>query len=171
MELDAWHDLFVAAAGAAAALAGLIIVAMSVNIKEIIAIRSMPSRAGASIASLLLIVVVSIAALIPEQPAWVLGLETLVASLIVLFFTADAMMRMIGERRASKPGDARRPIWGIALNALLGALQVLPFTIGGICLVAGAGVGVGLAWIAAGILFVFIGAVLNAWVMLVEILR
>ena len=49
--MEGWHDFFVATVGAAAALAGLIIVAISVNIKDIIAFPSMISRAGATVAS------------------------------------------------------------------------------------------------------------------------
>src|ERR1700712_601264 len=104
MELDAWHDLFIASAGAAAALAGLIIVAMSVNIKEIIAIPSMPSRAGTSIANLVLIVVVSVGGLIPVQAAWMLGLESLVFALIALAFAVDATARMALEGRVKSSG-------------------------------------------------------------------
>ncbi|PPG40457.1 hypothetical protein [Pseudoclavibacter sp. RFBA6] len=55
MTFDAWGSFFVATVGAGAALAGLIMVPMSVNVATIIKITTMPSRAGATIASLLLI--------------------------------------------------------------------------------------------------------------------
>ncbi|GGF38593.1 hypothetical protein [Subtercola lobariae] len=171
MHLEAWHDLFVASAGAAAALAGLIIVAMSVNIKEIIAIRSMPARAGTSIAALVLIVVVSIGALIPVQATWMLGLETLVFALVALAFAADATVRLVQDARESAAAGQRRPLSNIIANASLSVIQVIPFVVGGVILVVGGQTSVGLSWIAAGILLVFIGAVVNAWVLLVEILR
>jgi hypothetical protein len=45
--LEGWGEFFVATAGAAAVLAGLIGVAMSVNIKTILNIPRMASRAAA----------------------------------------------------------------------------------------------------------------------------
>lgn len=171
MELEGWHDLFVASAGAAAALAGLIIVAMSVNIKQIIAIPSMPSRAGTSIAALVLIVVVSIGALIPVQAPWMLGLESLVFALVALAFAIDSTVRLASEGRSGEPGSQRRPLSNIVSNGVLSITQVLPFVVGAVLLVAGGSTDAGLSWVAAGILLVFIGAVVNAWVLLVEILR
>lgn len=54
---EGWSDLFVANAGVAGAPAGLIIGAISVKVATILTIHGMTSRAGATIASLVLIVV------------------------------------------------------------------------------------------------------------------
>ncbi|MCU1477000.1 MAG: hypothetical protein JWQ64_1693, partial [Subtercola sp.] len=132
MELEGWDDLFVASAGAAAALAGLIIVAMSVNIKQIIAIPSMPSRAGTSIASLVLIVVVSIGALIPVQASWGLGLQTLVFALVALGFAIDATVRNAAEGRSPEAKTQPRPVSNVISNGVLSIAQVLPFVVGGV---------------------------------------
>ena len=56
-----------------------------------------------------------------------------------------------------------------AAKCLVKLLQVAPFIVGGVLLVAEHPAGLG--WIAAGILAVLVGSVLNAWVLLVEILR
>ena len=61
-----WHELFVASAGAAAALAGLVFVAVSINVERIIALHGLPERALQTILLLLAAVVVSIVGLVPR---------------------------------------------------------------------------------------------------------
>ena len=67
--------------------------------------------------------------------------------------------------------DARgtQPVWAVMPKNLVVLVQVAPFLVGGVLLVADHPAGLG--WIAAGSLSVFVGSVLNAWVLLVEILR
>jgi modulator of FtsH protease len=65
--------------------------------------------------------------------------------------------------------ESHRPAWESTLNTVLGQIQVLPFIIGGGYLIGG--YAAGLYWIAAGSIAIFIFSVLNAWVLLVEILR
>jgi hypothetical protein len=55
------------------------------------------------------------------------------------------------------------------VKSMVAMVQTVPFVVGGILLLAGSYVG--LYWLAAGVLLVFIGSVANAWVLLVEILR
>ncbi|MGK9146810.1 hypothetical protein KXS11_04180 [Plantibacter flavus] len=159
--IEGWSDFFVATAGAAAALAGLIIVAMSVNIAKIIAIPSMPARAAATISSLVLIVVVAAAGLIPAQPVVVLGIEVLLFAAIALVFAGDAAVRILRE--------GERGHGGVALKATIPVVQIVPFAVGGVLLVLGSDAA--LSWIAGGFILVFIGSVVSAWVLLVEILR
>ena len=162
MELADWSGFFAASAGAAAALTGLIIVAMSVNIATIIAIPSMTSRAGATIATLVLAVVASIAALVPGQPLWLLGVELLAFGAVAAVFAVDSAVRVIGATPRGSLGV------GVLKSAVVAA-QVLPYLVGGTLLAVGDPAGLG--WVAAGVMLVFVGSVLNAWVLLVEILR
>jgi len=69
---EAWKDFFGTAAGASATLVGLVIVAISVNLQRIIQQPQLPSRGGATVAALVLILVTSMAELIPQSgPYWI----------------------------------------------------------------------------------------------------
>jgi hypothetical protein len=78
-----WADFNVAMAGAWAALAGLIIVAISVNLEPLLQGKTLPSRAAASIATLVLAISAACLGLMPAQPVWLLGLEIVIGAVIV----------------------------------------------------------------------------------------
>ena len=157
--LEHWSDFYVAAAGASAGLAGLIIVAMSVNIDVIVTIPSMPSRAGSTIANLVLIVVISISALMHGLPEFGFGIIVAVGAIVALGFAAESTVQ-IARKESMRAGLAKGAV------GILPAVLVL---VGGALLVAS--LDGGLYWVAAGILAAFVGSVLNAWVLLVEIRR
>ncbi|MGA1838690.1 hypothetical protein VD659_17360 [Herbiconiux sp. 11R-BC] len=159
---EGWNDFAVATAGAAGALAGLIIVAMSVNIKEIISGQALPARAGATIASVVVIVVSSAAILIPGQLAVALGLE------LVLFAAGGLALQVVAikEMFATSEGASLRDK---VAQSVLGVGQLLPVLVGGAFVAAGASAG--LLGVAAGFIAIFVVSILNAWVLMVEILR
>ena len=161
--IAAWRDFFGACAGASAALAGLIFVALSVNIAHILKYDHLPARAAAAIGALMLILTASLAVLAP-QPIQFLGGETIA-------LTALAWLLQIVSARSSSHASSRygRPPYEHLLEIAMGQLPMLPFTIGGVILVLGEGGGLG--WLAGGAVAVFILSVVNAWVLLVEILR
>lgn len=165
VDLDAWHDFYVASAGAAAALAGLIIVAMTVNIGTILKMAVMPARAAATIGSLTLSVVVSVSSLIPGQAMWHLGAETLVFTIGALALAVVAGRQILRHRQGQEGVSRRARFFKVAV--VIG--QITPFLVGSVLLLAGEESG--LYWNAAGIVLVFIGSVLSAWILLVEILR
>lgn len=159
-DIDAWHDFFVASAGAAAALAGLVFVAVSINIERILEIPGMADRGLQAVLLLVTAVVVSLFALVPQETRS-LGIQILVVSsaLIVWFFKPKRHQNI-----AADPNVARR-IARLATNAA----GSLPYFIGAVMLVSGTDHGLRL--ILAGVIASIIGGVINAWVLLVEILR
>ena len=155
-----WHDLFVAVAGASAALAGLVFVAVSINIDRVLRYEGLPERALETVLLLMTVLLISFAGLIPGQSAAALGLELL---FLALALGAAATRLPLGGGDPDEDPGHRRARWAIR------ALVVLPLAIGGASVLAEAGGG--LYWVIAGISLAIVGAIANAWVLLVEILR
>jgi hypothetical protein len=158
-----WTNFFIAAAGASAALAGLAIVAISVNVGRILEFPHLPARSAATVARLILILVSSMAALIP-QPIHALGAE------IIGFGLACWWLEIRSNRRALRAhAELHRPRFESLLESVVGEVQVLPFLVGAILLLDGRESGY--YCVAAGVIAIFIFSTLNVWVLLVEILR
>jgi hypothetical protein len=157
-----WHDLFVATAGASAALLGLLFVAVSINLERILAYDGLPERALETLLLLLGVLIVGIVGLIPAESTVALGLElSIIAVLIaVIIFRLPAPR---AEENGKEPGSWRLSRIGVRL------MGTVPLVVGGLSILLEAGGG--LYWIAAGIVLAIVGAVANAWVLLVEILR
>ena len=156
-----WHDLFVATTGAGAALAGLVFVAVSINIERILKVPGLPERALETVLLLSSVVVVSIIGLTPGQDHVALGIELLVASLVA----AGVIWRL--ALRTPPSGEVSK-LWLVGRLAVLG-WGTLPFVVGAVSILATNGAG--LYWVAFGIVGAIVGAIANAWVLLVEILR
>lgn len=152
-----WHDLFVACAGAAAALAGLLFVAISINLERILAYPTLPARALEALVLLGAVLIVSLFGLVPDAGRTTLGVELLVIGLVATAFVTASIAR--------NPGEIRWLGNRIAMTMPGTAL----YAVGGISLVAGAGGG--LYWILAGVVAAFIGGLASGWVLLVEIQR
>jgi modulator of FtsH protease len=160
---EEWKDLFVAVAGASAALAGLLFVAVSINVDRILKYQGLPERGIEALAMLLVPLVVSIAGLLPGQSHVALGIELLAigAALVGVMLRLPIAHHLPDGIETSPHYALNRQVVRLSGTALL--------LIGGLCeLFAVAG---GLYWVAAGIVLLILGAVINAWVLLVEILR
>ena len=158
-----WTDFFVAEVGAAAALAGLLVVAVSINVAKIMSFPLLPGRAAQTLIIIGGALMISSFALFPGQPTPILGYEAIVIGLIV------ASSGLVQFRSALKMREAGNPLTWTMIPLGMVALAALPEIIGGVLLVAG-GDG-GLYWIATGIILSFVATLQNGWVLLIEILR
>jgi hypothetical protein len=74
-----WTNLSVLA-GVAATLAGLVFVAVSINLSRVLSTTGLTGRAGESLMQLFGVVIISTTALIPQQGPVALGTEILVVA-------------------------------------------------------------------------------------------
>jgi len=81
---SAWTDFAVAVAGAAAALSGLLFVAVSINLSRILAFPNLPARAGQTLIMLVTPLVVALLVLIPDQRHDLLGVELLAGAALLV---------------------------------------------------------------------------------------
>ncbi|MET0673267.1 MAG: hypothetical protein ABWY37_07225 [Microbacterium pygmaeum] len=156
-----WKDFNVAIAGATAALGGLVIVAASVNIGDIVKSRSLTARLGSGIVMLVAALVVSASALMPAINETVYGIVVLVIALGALLF------QIMITRAVLEDHDPRHKAnWA---KVALGFLPVAAYLVAGGLAVASQPAG--LYFAAAGAILAIVAALIVSWVALVEVLR
>jgi modulator of FtsH protease len=160
---EGWSDFAVAAAGSTAALAGLLVVAMSVNVAEIMGSRVTVAGARTTIASLVLAIAASLLILPAGQTRGGLGIPVLVLA-VAASFVQVAAIRTQGHAETEGMTTGVR-----AVSIGLAAAEHVPFLVGGVLLVAGADAG--LWWLVVGIVAVVVSSMVNAWVLLIEVRR
>jgi modulator of FtsH protease len=161
--LEGWANFFIAAAGVSATLAGLVIVAVSVNIQLILKHPQLPPRASATITALMVVVVAGLAALMPQP-------QKAFAGEILAFGAVGWVIQLVCSREIVREHlRDGRPVMELVVGLPGGHLAALSFMVGAVLLwTAHDGA---LLWIAAGVFVTLVFAVLNAWVFLIEVLR
>ena len=157
-----WDNFFVATAGAAATLTGLIFVGVSISLSKILSVPTLPTRAFESLMLLLTILIISSLSLVPGQSVCLLGAEILVTGIVIWVTALTLDIGILRKTEAGFKSYARQ-------NFLLTQLAVLPYIIAGIIiLIQGS---TGLYWLVPAFIISLIKALTDAWVLLVEINR
>jgi hypothetical protein len=165
--MNEWHDFFLAQAGAAGVLTGLVFVGVSINLQKIVSNPSsgLAGRAAEALILLVAVLLASVLVLVPGQGPGVLGAEALVVGLAAWGWIVAIQLPRLrdwGTMRA----DLRGPF---VLRVVLCQVATLPLVIAGVA-VLGVGPG-GVYWLMAGTVFSILAALFEAWVLLVEINR
>ena len=161
-----WSDFALAQLGASAALLGLVFVGFSINLRDIVGDGQLVNRALEAVISLGTVLVASTAVLIPKQSNDVLAVELLV----IAVWTAFVLTRLQRGAVAATRGDgAHAPRSSLLFRQLAGFGAMAMLAVAAITLLAGAGGG--LSWWPAAVVIAYLGALTDAWVLIVEILR
>jgi hypothetical protein len=160
--LKEWSNFFTGELSAAAALTGLLFVAISVNHARILQSGRMADRGLEALVMLLLVLVISSVGLIPELKQRVLGVIVVFATALV---SVSALLLERAYLRHIKHPHRRRTIQLAVCNQL----AILLIGLSGLLLIWHHQDGLYL--LPAGFLAAFICAMTNAWVLLIEINR
>jgi modulator of FtsH protease len=168
--MEAWGGFFIAQVGASAALAGLIFVAVSLNLTKVLALSHLPKRAFQALMVLMEILVVSSLALVP-QPVPLFGGEAVLVTLpiwitvivldlqtLTIAGKAEAVT-IVGEDYRRRAIERMMISQVAALLFVIGAVATFAFGLTGVY------------WLAPAILCSYLIALLDAWVLLIEINR
>lgn len=155
-------NFFTAEAGASAALAGLIFVGLSINMARILSLPRVPERALQTLVILLVVLIVSSFLLVPGQSSVEISLEILATGGLAWAFSTRldiGNIRVVGRQQRK---------WWIQ-NAALGQAALLSYIAAGVTTLA---IGLnGLYWLVPAVVFSFLKAIIDAWVLLIEINR
>lgn len=160
--LPQWSAFFSVEASSSAALIGLLFVAVSINLSKIVGSPLLVARSAKALLTLTGVLLAATVCLIPGQPDAILGVELIVVGALSWIFIT------IMERRSSQNNPYTGKFQKVSY-VILAQGSALPTVVCGIFFLAGRRGG--LYGLVAGMLVSVVTALLDAWVLLVEILR
>jgi hypothetical protein len=165
--LEAWAGYFAAQVASAAALAGLLFVALSVNLTRILQFPWLPARAAQTLVVLMGSLIESSLALFPTASARPTADVICAVSVIAYVFAwrLSEVFQKVKPDRRTRP-DAYRPL---ILNIAVFHLATVPPIVGSLLVISGDSNGY--YWLASGVTMALVFGMFNSWVLLVEILR
>jgi hypothetical protein len=166
-EPAAWETFAAANAGAAAALAGLLFVGVSISIDAIVQSRRLAGRALEAFVLLTSALLLSVVVLVPDMSATALGVSVLVVGLLAWLVVTGIHVRSLP--RFGGESDVQAPKGSTEMRIALGQAATIPAVVAGVSLLAEAGGG--LYWLAPVMALSYLAALTNAWVLLIEIRR
>ncbi len=94
-----WSDFTVVSGGAAAALVGLLFVAVTLRIDVISRAPDLRSRAAQTLTLFAVALMVAIVLTVPDQPGWVLGAEVIAIAILggAVMLTMDRRARIVSD--------------------------------------------------------------------------
>ena len=158
----AWSAYLSVEAGASASLTGLIFVAVSINLAQIVVSKVLVARAAKAILTLMQVLAATSFALAPGQTASTIGLE--IGGVCVVLWLLVTWMQHVTSHR--NPYITRRTR---ASHFVLTQMSSLSFVAVGLSLFLHRGGG--LYWLLGAVLCSFLVGLLDAWVLLIEIQR
>lgn len=160
--MDSWSDFCVAQIGASAALAGLVIVGVTINLNDIIASPPLPNRVLKAVLLLVTVLFECSVLLAPHLSTFGTGLAVL---LLGLAFSAALLVLNLNIYRETPQRHHRRQL----LQIVVSQFASLSFVMAGVwVLFIDEG---GFSWFLPGTLLCYAAALAEAWVLLIEIKR
>lgn len=161
--LAEWENFLSAQVGAAATLAGLLFVGVSLNLSKILAAEFLPLRALLALLVFFAVLVIASLLLMPNQSRTASGIDVLIVATPTWIFGSWVEVRGWRRRNASQ-----NPVTLVS-NAILFEIAALALVVSGVLILLDAQAALHL--LGVGVVLSYAKAVADAWVLLVEINR
>jgi hypothetical protein len=162
-----WSAFAGAHVAASAALLGLVFVGLTINLREVVGSRLLVNRAAEAVILLGIALLTSSAVLTPGQSRDALSAELIVLGVATLGIVWMLQLRI--TMQPQDPGKGGPPPVSVLVRRILGLGAPVLLVLAGVTLAATAGGG--LYWWSVAVLVSYVGALTDAWVLLIEILR